>query len=221
MCGRYTLGKEPDSLYEQFQLHGEVPGYKVSYNIAPSESAPIVYRYGGHRLALLMRWGMIPKWSKEPKTKYSTINAKAETLTESKLYAGPFKHTRCLVPADGLYEWQHADDKQPYHICEKEHRLFAFAGLWETWHEGQEDELFSFSIIVTDANKLVSSIHNRMPVILDQKDYETWLNPDTDTDQLLPLLKPYAGHLDLYPVSRAVNSPKKKGAELMIKAEKG
>ena len=97
MCGRYTLGKEPDSLYEQFQLHGEVPGYKVSYNIAPSESAPIVYRYGGHRLALLMRWGMIPKWSKEPKTKYSTINAKAETLTESKLYAGPFKHTRCLV----------------------------------------------------------------------------------------------------------------------------
>jgi len=215
MCGRYTLGKTPESLLEHFQLFGEVPGFKASYNIAPSESAPIVYQYSGHRLALLMRWGMIPKWSKEPKTKYSTINAKTETLTESKLYAGPFKNTRCLVPADGFYEWQQADGKQPYHICEKDHRLFAFAGLWDVWHEGQDDELFTFTIIVTDANKAVSPIHNRMPVILDPVDYAVWLDPETDTSDLLPLLKPYGGRLDLYPVSRAVNSPKSKGSELI------
>jgi putative SOS response-associated peptidase YedK len=180
MCGRYTLGKTPESLLEHFQLFGEVPCFKASYNIAPSESVPIVYQYAGHRLALLMRWGMIPKWSKEPKTKYSTINARAETLTESKLYIGPFKHTRCLVPADGFYEWQQTDVKQPYHICEKGHRLFAFAGLWETWHEGQEDELFSFTIIVTDANPAVSSIHKRMPVILDPEDYSNNRGQNTD-----------------------------------------
>lgn len=215
MCGRYTLGKTPESLLEHFQLFGEVPGFKVSYNIAPSESAPIVYQYEGRRLALLMRWGMIPKWSKEPKTRYSTINARAETLTESKLYAGPFRHSRCLVPADGFYEWRQADGKQPYHICEKEHRLFAFAGLWESWHESQDDELFSFTIIVTDANPLVSSIHNRMPVMLDPADYPSWLAPDVATSDLLSMLKPYAGRLELYPVSKVVNSPREKGAALI------
>lgn len=215
MCGRYTLGVEPASLYAHFQLHGEVPGYKTSYNIAPSETAPIIYQADDQRRARLMRWGMIPKWAKEPKTKYSTSNAKAETLAESKLYAGPFKHSRCLVPADGFYEWQQADGKQPYHICAPDHRLLAFAGLWEVWHEGQDDELCSFTVIVTDADKAASSIHNRMPVILDPAQYAAWLDPNVEPDQLLPMLQPYAGALNIHPVSLAVNSPKQKGPELV------
>ena len=215
MCGRYSL-VPTESIAARFDIQQQQLTLSPRYNVAPSQSMPVVVRNSPNRL-VEMQWGLIPSWSKEPRAQFSTINARAETITKSPVFRGPFKSRRCLVPASGFYEWQRTEQgKQPFCIRLKDTDLFAFAGLYDVWHDADGNELYSYTVITTAPNDLVASIHNRMPVILHRDDEETWLNKESDSAQLLALLKAYpADAMEAYPVSRAVNNPANEGAELM------
>ena len=215
MCGRYSL-VPTESIAARFDIQQQQLTLVPRYNVAPSQSMPVVVRNSPNRL-VEMQWGLIPSWSKEPRAQFSTINARAETITKSPVFRGPFKSRRCLVPASGFFEWQRTErGKQPFCIRLKDGDLFAFAGLYDIWHDAEGSELYSYTVITTTPNDLVASIHNRMPVILRQEDEDVWLDKESDPAQLLALLKAYpADKMEAYPVSRAVNSPANDGAELM------
>src|SRR3990172_2064564 len=157
-------------------------------------------------------WGLVPFWAKEPSIGYKMINAKSETLSEKPSFRKPFKEKRCLVLADGFYEWEKTDKKNkvPYRFVLKNRQPFAFAGLWDVWKTPEGDTLLSFTIITTRANELMERIHDRMPVILNEKDEAKWLDPEfKDTDKLSSLLQPYPSEqMVAYKVSTIVNSPK-------------
>jgi len=212
MCGRYNLITDAEALLDFFEIEQtllDVSGLKPRYNIAPSQDVPIVRDTGNGRELAMARWGLVPYWSKEEKPKYSTINARADSVADKPSYREPFKRKRCLIPATGFYEWRLDDgQKTPHHIRLAEGGLFAFAGLWDHW--GREGEGFdSCSIIVTSANQTMRPIHDRMPVILNISQYNTWLNTrHYNRAQLDALLVPYTGALEAYPVSRRVNSPR-------------
>jgi putative SOS response-associated peptidase YedK len=215
MCGRYSL-VQTDQVAARFDIHQAQLTLLPRYNVAPSQSMPVVVRNSPNRL-VEMQWGLIPSWSKEPRVQFSTINARAETITKSPVFRGPFKSRRCLVPTNGFYEWQRTSQgKQPFCIRLKGDELFAFAGLYDVWLDREGNELYSYTIITTAPNDLVAPIHNRMPVILQQEDEDVWLDKDADPARLLALLTAYpANAMEAYPVSRAVNSPANEGAELM------
>ena len=215
MCGRYSL-VSTENIAARFDIQQQQLTLSPRYNVAPSQSMPVVVRNSPNRL-VEMQWGLTPSWSKEPRAQFSTINARAETITKSPVFRGPFKSRRCLVPASGFYEWQRTErGKQPFCIRLKDEELFAFAGLYDVWHDADGNELHSYTVITTVPNELVASIHNRMPVILRQEDEDSWLDKEADPTQLLALLKAYpADKMEAYPVSRAVNSPANEGAELM------
>lgn len=215
MCGRYNL-VSTEKIGERFDVQQAPLALQPRYNVAPSQSMPVVVRNSPNRLAE-MQWGLVPSWSKEPRAQFSTINARAETIANSPVFRGPFKSRRCLVPASGFYEWQRTSQgKQPYWIGLKDGELFAFAGLYDVWRDGEGNELMSYTIITTAPNELVAPIHNRMPVILRRDDEDAWLGQDTDPAQLQSLLVAYpAEHMQAYMVSRAVNNPAHEGAELM------
>ncbi|MGH6960565.1 MAG: SOS response-associated peptidase, partial [Dongiaceae bacterium] len=189
------------------------------YNAAPSQNLPVVRldRDGRRELALL-RWGLIPSWARDPAIGYRTINAKAETVAEKPAFRAAFRKRRCLVPADGFYEWQKIDGgKQPWRITLKDGAPFAFAGLWEHWDKGGEP-VESFTIITTTANALCAEIDDRMPVIIGPADYEAWLAA-ADTAIPQALLQPYpAETMAAYPVGTRVNSPKNDDAQLIERA---
>jgi len=208
MCGRFYLVEETQALKEHFNAQGQVSiRFLPRYNIAPGQKVPIIREGASGHQIVHMLWGLIPHWSKESKLKYSTINARAETVDQKPVYRTPFKRSRCLVPASGFYEWKKVDSgKQPYLIRRKS-GLMAFAGLWDRW-EGEHEEIDSFSIIVTDANRAILPIHDRMPVILDHSSYDFWLSPESSPDDLKQLLVPWGGDdIELQPVSNYVNSP--------------
>ena len=215
MCGRYSF-VPTESIAARFDIQQAQLTLLPRYNVAPSQSMPVVVRNSPNRL-VEMQWGLIPSWSKEPRAQFSTINARAETITKSPVFRGPFKSQRCLVPASGFYEWrQTGQGKQPYCIRLKEEDLFAFAGLYDVWRDREGNELYSYTIITTPPNDLVAPIHNRMPVILEQEDEQVWLDNEADSARLLALLVAYpADEMEAYPVSRAVNSPANEGAELL------
>lgn len=217
MCGRYTLGKEPNSLLDYFHLHGEVPVYHLSYNIAPSQTAPVILKDAQQqRVCQLMQWGLIPSWSKGPDARFKMINAKAETVHEKPAYRNAFRRRRCLVPCDGFYEWQQRESgKQPFYIYKQDQSLLALAGLWEHW-ENEEQQIDSFTIITTNANPFMQVVHERMPVIMTETEFDMWLDSDCkDTARLQSLLQPYPrDDLRMHPVSTAVNSPKNDSPEL-------
>jgi putative SOS response-associated peptidase YedK len=218
MCGRYTLTARRLHILEE-RLNTTFPELAPRYNIAPSQPVPIVRaaEEEGYDLATV-RWGLVPSWSKDPKSSYSLINARAETVAEKPAYRTAFRRRRCLIPADGFYEWKQKDGgKQPYHIRMKDGEPFGFAGLWEHW-EGDGQVVESCSIIVTEANDLVRSVHDRMPVIVAPDDYRLWLDPAiAKTEPLQALLRPYpADEMDAYPVSSRVNSPRNDTEALII-----
>ncbi len=208
MCGRYTLRTPIDVLAEGFEIEEYPSTITPSYNIAPTQEVAAVVEEDEKRKLEMLRWGLIPSWAKDPSIGNKMINARAETVSEKPSFRKAFKVRRCLILADGFYEWQKTDNgKQPYYIKMQDDSPFAFAGLWEIWQNGEE--IRSATIITTEANDLMNEIHHRMPVILPPEDYAMWLDPDFDEKEpLTSLLKPYpADAMEAYPVSRRVNKP--------------
>jgi putative SOS response-associated peptidase YedK len=210
MCGRYVLTVPGDLLASAFGLE-EVPELAPRYNIAPSQVVPIV-RAGesGRRELAFARWGLVPHWAKEAAIGNRLINARAEGLADKPSFRDSFKRRRCLIPADGFYEWQKVGSrKQPWLLRMKGGAPFAFAGLWSSWTEPDTREsLETCAIVTTDPNELAAAVHDRMPVILSAPARETWLDAKSDRERLLPLLVPCtADAMEAYPVSTLVNNP--------------
>lgn len=210
MCGRYTLATNTQKLAEAFAGFEVPPEMPARYNIAPTQPIAVVANNGQHKVEFF-NWGLIPSWAKDPKIGNQMINARAETLAEKPSFKNAYKRRRCLVLADGFYEWKKEGDgaKTPMYIRLASGDPFAFAGLWEMWQTA-EDTILSCTIITTDPNDLMAQIHNRMPVILPPAAYEQWLDPaERSPDQLQGLLQPYPAELmTAYPISKLVNSPK-------------
>lgn len=210
MCGRFTLTKSAEIIAKAFDL-GEIPPFQPRYNVAPTqEIATILIKPDDTQRQLkMLHWGLIPSWAKDVKMGAKLINARAETVTEKPSFRTAFKKRRCLIIADGFYEWQQQDGKkQPFYFKLQDEQPFAFAGLWEHW-EGEGEVIESCTILTTEANQIMQPIHERMPVILDSKDYDLWLDPTMQKPDLLqPLLVPYsAEEMTAYPVSTRVNKP--------------
>ena len=212
MCGRYTLTASPEQIIAHFGLR-QAPDVEARYNIAPTQEVPVVRRLeaGGPRSADLLRWGLVPFWADDLKIGNRMINARAETVATKPAYRASFRRRRCLVPADGFYEWRlEAHGKQPYLFRRRDGGVFAFAGLWDRWVSKEEDEAVeSFTILTTDANNPVRPIHRRMPVILPERYYDLWLDPAVeDAERLAQLLGPPPDEeLVAVAVSQKVNSP--------------
>ena len=210
MCGRFTLHTPESRIREVFHVEQTEPlGLKPRYNIAPSQQVPIIRDTENGREMVLARWGLVPHWSKEPKTKYSTINARIESVAEKPAYRTPFKRRRCLIPADGYYEWKLVNGhKLPHHICLRDGEVFAIAGLWDRW-EGEGESLESCSLIVMPANEVMQSLHERMPALIAPAHYDLWLDARiTDKAELMGYLNSApSSQLVTYPISPWVNSP--------------
>lgn len=221
MCGRYSLTQtQPKTLQAAFGLGDDVTAVPSDlpprYNIAPTQLVAVVVDEGkgqGRQLDAF-RWGLIPSWAKDMRIGAKMINARAETVAEKPSFRAAFKRRRCLVLADGFYEWRNTEGgKIPTYIYLRHQRPFAFAGLWETWYDPAGNFVPSCTIITTTPNKLMAPIHNRMPVILPPEQYETWLNPQAQNRaELEALLQPYpAEAMTYHPVSTTVNSPANDG----------
>ncbi len=209
MCGRYSITTPVEAMRSLFEFEA-LPNLPPRYNVAPTQEVPIVRRAeaGGRRELALARWGLVPAWAKDASMAARLINARAETVADKPSFRAAFAQRRCLVPADGFYEWQKRDGaKQPYRIARADGQAFAFAGLWERWARGGET-LESCTIITTEANARLAPIHSRMPVILRREDYEPWLaTPAKESRRLLPLLAPRDDEaLTAYAVSTRVNN---------------
>lgn len=208
MCGRFTLTLPAEKLCALFQV-SPPPGLGPRYNIAPTQPAPVVRPAGDEREMVLLRWGLVPPWARDPSLGSRLVNARAETAWEKPSFAPAFRRRRCLVPADGFYEWRKTPGgSRPYLFRFRDGRPFAFAGLWERWERGEEP-LETFTILTTRANALVAPIHPRMPVILDPRDYDAWLDPSLqDLSRLAGLLQPFPpGGMEGFPVTPRVNKP--------------
>jgi putative SOS response-associated peptidase YedK len=211
MCGRFTLSQPAEAIASVFQL-SEVPTLEPRYNIAPTQLVPAVLYSSEQRdrQCQLLRWGLIPSWAKDPAIGAKLINARAETVAEKPSFRSAFRHRRCLVIADGFYEWQRQEGKkQPFYFRLQNRQPFAFAGLWECWQDLNGDMINSCTILTTEANEILRSIHDRMPVILEPKDYDLWLDPTLEKPEMLQqLLHPYSSEAMIsYPVSTKVNNP--------------
>ncbi|CAA9891579.1 putative SOS response-associated peptidase YoqW [Candidatus Methylobacter favarea] len=219
MCGRFALYSDPFALARRFKAEA-LPELRPRYNVAPSQTIPIVRKEGEKRRFALPRWGLIPHWAKDARIGYKMINARAETVAEKPAFRTAFRHRRCLIPADGFYEWQAVAGskvKQPWFMALKDREPMALAGLWEKWHSPEGEDLASCSIIVTAANEIMQPIHDRMPVILAPEVWDAWLETDAkDAQALQDLLKPYpAGDMAAWPVTTKVNSPRNDSAECL------
>jgi putative SOS response-associated peptidase YedK len=219
MCGRYTLRVAPAELAEIFETLNQIE-WSPRYNIAPTQTVVAVCeseQEDGRELALL-RWGLIPSWAKDSKIGSNLINARADGVATKPSFRHAFKKKRCLIPADGFYEWKAVPGqkaKQPYHITVRELPVFAFAGLWESWTDPQGKLVQTSAIITTDANEAMQAVHNRMPVILNPTDYDRWL--DCSQTDVLDLLKPCSSEkMQLTPVSTLVNSPRNEKPECVV-----
>ena len=211
MCGRKTLTKDLRSIIEELAIdEWENPkDYSPNYNIAPGQRSPIVIQED-QRIVKLMRWGLVPFWSKDESIGYKMINARSETLTEKPAYQGLISKHRCVVIADGYYEWKREGKRKiPYYIFSKGRGLLPMAGLWSSWTGPEGDTQNTYTVITTEARTTVRTIHHRMPVILNEDTYQNWLNTeDVSVTDALFLLQPYAGDISNHPVSTLVNSPK-------------
>jgi putative SOS response-associated peptidase YedK len=211
MCGRFRLSKTDKEVMKQFGVEID-PDYSPRYNISPSQQVGVLkHDEAGVMQMAIQRWGLIPGWAKDIKIGYKMINARSETILEKPSFRTAFKKRRCLIPADGFYEWKkEGTNKQPFHFGMKDDSLFAFAGIWEVWKSPEGTVVESCAILTTTPNELVADVHDRMPVILPTAQYELWLTAEAErVAQLQDLLVPYpASEMKKYPVSSAVNSPK-------------
>jgi putative SOS response-associated peptidase YedK len=211
MCGRFTLHTPESRIREAFHLEQTRPlGLKPRYNIAPSQQVPIIRDTETRREMVMARWGLVLHWSKETKTQYSTINARIESVAEKPAYRTPFRRQRCLIPADGFYEWKIVNgNKIPHHIRLRNGDVFALAGLWDRW-EGEGEILESCSIIVMPASDVMKSLHERMPAIIAPAHYDLWLDARiTEKNEIMRYLNSApSSQLVAYPISPWVNTPK-------------
>ncbi len=217
MCGRYSFILEDELIWERFGVRVRTAVYKARYNCAPGQDLAVISNDDSLVLQYF-RWGLIPSWSKDPTTGNKMINAKSETILEKASFKEPFRNHRCLVPADGFFEWRKEKEKTPYRVTLKDGSPFAFAGIWNEWRHPDGLSLRTFSILTTEPNELVGRIHNRMPVILRKEDERNWLSA-TGEKELLGMLKPYpAEEMSCYPVSKQVNSPANDNPEVILQA---
>jgi putative SOS response-associated peptidase YedK len=217
MCGRFAQRTDSKRLAKAFGVT-EVPLVEPRYNIAPTQDILGVYQSEDGREVTFYKWGLIPSWAKDTSMGAQLINARSETVTEKPAFREAFKKRRCLIPADGFYEWQRTDDKkQPFYFRMRDETPFGFAGLWEQWEGNGREVINSCTILTTEANEVLRSVHDRMPVILHPGDYELWLDSDLrKLDLVKELLSPYpASKMMSYPVSTSINSPRNQGAELI------
>lgn len=237
MCGRFASTTPPDQLAKYFgaeaaeQLigNGDVPA--PNYNVAPTQGVYTIYEHGGVRRLDTFHWGLVPFWAKDPKIGNKMINARAETIAEKNSYKRPFARRRCIIPADGFYEWKKIEGqkkKQPMYMSRVDGEPFAFAGLWEVWKDknhtdddGEPLELLSCTIITGDANEKVADVHDRMPVMLPPDTWDTWLDRDNDdVEALQGLLVPAPAQLiQLHPVSTEVNNVRNNRPDLIVEAD--
>jgi putative SOS response-associated peptidase YedK len=219
MCGRFTLFSSAEAIAKTFEV--DVPNFIPSYNIAPSQTINAIVRMPNQLERELhgFRWGLIPSWAKDRAIAHKLINARSETVTEKLSFRSAFKHRRCLIPTDGFYEWHHSKDgkatKQPYFFSLNNSNPFALGGLWERWESPEREIIETCTILTTEANAILKPIHDRMPLILDLKDWDRWLDPKFDNKtELQELLIPYlAEMMTAHPVSSKVNSPKHNSPE--------
>lgn len=210
MCGRYSLSQE-DSRFRQRLRYPEQLALTPRYNIAPTQQAAVIVADEGGVHLRLLRWGLIPFWAKDETIGNTLINARSETVASKPAFRHSLKRRRCLVLADGFYEWakQSSGPKQPYRITLANDQPFTFAGLWDRWRTPTGEELETFTILTTEANSLLASMHHRMPVILAEDQYEGWLNGDATVEQVQGLLRPFdPEQMRAFAVSRAVNNVK-------------
>ncbi|HTL90677.1 MAG TPA: SOS response-associated peptidase [Leptolyngbya sp.] len=203
MCGRFTQTQTAEAIAQSFDLD-EVPQWQPRYNIAPTQQIPAIVE--PHHFKTL-RWGLIPAWSKDAAIGSKLINARAETVSEKPAFREAFKRRRCLILADGYYEWKkQSGKKQPFYFQLNHHQPFAFAGLWERWNAPEGEPLETCTLITTEANELAATVHDRMPVILQAEDYEAWLDPDFS--EARSLLRSYPSEsMQTYAVPLSVNRP--------------
>lgn len=214
MCGRFQLSVKGKHIKERFNVEVFDELYKPNYNCSPSQKLPVITNVEQNRLNYF-RWGLIPSWAKDPKIGYKMINTRAESITEKPSFKDTFKKRRCLIPANGFYEWKKNEQKTPFRIFLKNEALFSMAGIWETRLDSEGRPISTFSIITTAPNKLMKNIHNRMPVILPPELEDAWLN-ETNQQLLKQLLSPYdASQMRAYPVSKKINLPVNNNAELI------
>jgi putative SOS response-associated peptidase YedK len=209
MCGRFTLRAAASVIAEQFALFDALE-LEPRYNIAPSQPlAAVRLSPQGQRELAWLRWGLVPRWAKEPSIGNRLINARAETVAAKPAFRDAFRHRRCLVVADGFFEWQGSGrGKQPYFIHRRDDRPFAFAALWESWSPAEGSSLETCTLITGEPNAVTRPIHDRMPVILAPDDYARWLDPQQPVEELQSLLAPFAAEaMEAWPVSPLVNSP--------------
>ena len=207
MCGRFSIFTPTDILRVRFKVP-RARDLKPNYNAAPTQNLPVILN---SELAAinLCQWGLIPRWAKEQRIGNKMINARAETLLQKPSFRNPFKKHRCLVLADGFYEWKKTSEKKiPYRISMKTDEPFAFAGIWDEWRTPNGECLRSFAIITTEPNALMQPLHSRMPVILRREDEAKWLQ-EIDISEAQEMLEPYPlDDLEAYPISSLVNSPR-------------
>lgn len=220
MCGRFALRSSPDEIRRLFG-HGEQPNFPPRYNIAPTQAVPVIFAEHGVRHFRLMRWGLIPSWVKDPKQFSLLINARLESVNEKPSFRGAMKYRRCLVPADGFYEWQKTGGaKRPFFIRARGGAPFAFAALWETWTDRDGGEIDTVAIVTCAANKAIAPIHDRMPVVVPQDAVEAWLDCDrVDAKQAAALIgRVPEDFFEAYEISPRVNSVKNDSPENLAPA---
>ncbi len=213
MCGRFMLNSDAAEIVAEFEIE-PVAGVQPRYNIAPSQPVLIIRDEEHGRTAAEVRWGLIPSWSRNPKIGNRLINARSETVAEKPAFRAAFRRRRCLVPAGGYYEWQaRPGGKQPYFIYAAAGGCFGIAGLWERWQ--RDDQVIeSCTLLTCDANRRLSEVHNRMPVVVRRDDYNLWLDAAAEPSVLAAVLKPAPdSSFDLHPVSKRVNSPRNDSIE--------
>lgn len=217
MCGRYAITSAPEAIRQLFR-YSEQPNFPPRYNVAPTQPIPVVRLVNGVRQFALVRWGLLPSWVKDPKAFTLVINARGESVLDKPAFRNAMKYRRCLIPADGFYEWQAGGrHKQPYYIRAKSGQPFGFAGLWETWCGPNGEEVDTVAIVTTRANRTLGDIHERMPVIVPPEAFDLWLNcKDVDAETAAAIITPAPDDLlEAYPISTAVNRVANDNAELI------
>ncbi len=220
MCGRFTQRADSKKIAKEFQV-SEVPAVEARYNIAPTQDILAIYEREGGRESKFFKWGLVPGWAKDTSMGARLINARSETVAEKPAFRQAFKQRRCIIPADGFYEWQRKDGrKQPFFFHLRDERPFGFAGLWERWEGEGGAVINSCAILTTEANEVLRPVHDRMPVILHPEDYKLWLGADArELDLVKEMLRPYpAEEMLAHPVGTSVNSPRNQGAGLLERA---